>query len=130
MVRWLRFGSPHRRGVFEALIIRRGNRAYELPKGRHEGRERPRDTAKRELYEESGLFNPVTVGALIAWDDYSLDYGRTRKAVCYFLAWCGPGTILFQRGESFTTEVRWVNAAAVPPSSSRTFRKSVAYWKA
>jgi len=96
----------------EALVIRRGSRGYEIPKGHLEGSETPEQAAQRELREETGLVIEVSIGSLVGSDTYNLPKTGVRKTVHYYLAWCprhaGPETFGLHK-EAATKELLWVS---------------------
>lgn len=74
----------------EALVIRRGNKAYQLPKGHLEGDETAEEAAEREAQEEAGVESPLWVGPCVASNSYEFHSRRrgmvVNKTVHFFLA--------------------------------------------
>jgi len=81
------------------VIVQEQNGAYSFPKGHMEGSETEMETARREIYEETGL-KPVFLDGFRETDAYDLkEKPGTRKQVVYFLAECGSEPLIPQRGE-------------------------------
>ena len=68
------------------VIVQEISGAYSFPKGHTEGNETELETAKREIFEETGL-QPVFIKGFREKDEYELaEKPGTRKRVTYFLA--------------------------------------------
>ena len=73
--------------------------AYSFPKGHMEGGETEEETARREVWEETGL-RPELIGGFRATDVYDLaEKPGTRKEVVYFLARFGEERLVPREGE-------------------------------
>lgn len=88
-----------REGQYLFVIVQEQNGAYSFPKGHMEGSETEMETARREIYEETGL-KPVFLDGFRETDAYDLkEKPGTRKQVVYFLAEFGSEPLIPQRGE-------------------------------
>ena len=88
-----------RNGAFAFLILQEQNGAYSFPKGHVEGDETDEQTARREVFEETGLRLPFLDG-FRAEDEYDLsEKPGTRKKVVYFLAEYRGEPIVLREGE-------------------------------
>ncbi len=68
------------------VIVREQAGAYSFPKGHMEAGETEMETARREIWEETGL-RPVFLDGFLERDEYALaEKPGTRKRVTYFLA--------------------------------------------
>ena len=75
-----------RNGQLLYLIVREASGAFSFPKGHVEPGETEEQTARREIYEETGL-QPVFLGGFRETDTYNLrERPGARKQVVYFLA--------------------------------------------
>jgi ADP-ribose pyrophosphatase YjhB (NUDIX family) len=74
-------------GKVEVLLIKDAYGRWTWPKGHMEGLEKPRDTARREISEETGL-KQVKLLDEIGKQEYHFTFGRTKifKTVFIFLA--------------------------------------------
>ena len=74
------------KGQILFVIVQEQAGAYSFPKGHMENNETEPETARREVYEETGL-NPVFLPGFREEDEYDLaEKPGTRKRVTYFLA--------------------------------------------
>ncbi len=81
------------------VIVQEQSGAYSFPKGHMEGRETEMETARREIFEETGL-RPVFAEGFRETDGYELkEKPGTRKQVVYFLAECADEPMAAQQGE-------------------------------
>ena len=81
------------------VLVQEMSGAYSFPKGHVEGNETEMDTARREIFEETGL-RPVFKEGFREADEYDLsEKPGTRKRVTYFLAEFGNETLIPQMGE-------------------------------
>lgn len=88
-----------RDGQYLFVIVQEQSGAYSFPKGHMEGAETEMETARREIFEETGL-KPVFVNGFREIDAYDLrEKPGTRKQVVYFLAECGNEPPIPQQGE-------------------------------
>lgn len=88
-----------REGQYLFVIVQEKSGAYSFPKGHMEGSETEIETARREIFEETGL-KPVFVDGFRETDAYDLkEKPGTRKQVVYFLAECGNEPMVAQKGE-------------------------------
>ena len=86
-------------GEPEFLIVQEQEGAYSFPKGHVEGDETEEQTARREVFEETGLQLPFQKGFRTE-DEYDLaEKPGTRKRVVYFLAEYRGGSIVLREGE-------------------------------
>jgi len=73
--------------------------SYSFPKGHMEAGETEIETARREIFEETGL-RPVFLDGFRETDEYDLrEKPGTRKQVVYFLAECGNEPLVPLQGE-------------------------------
>lgn len=100
----------------EVLVIhQKSGNHWTLSKGRPERGETPRQTAIRELKEETGLDIDRFLSDRTFFTDYEVvkrDGRRMRKRVTYFVAEVKPGEVKVQ--ESELHGYRWVKMAATP----------------
>ena len=88
-----------RDGQYLFVIVQEQSGAYSFPKGHMEGCETEIETARREIFEETGL-KPVFVNGFREIDAYDLrEKPGTKKQVVYFLAECGNEPMIPQQGE-------------------------------
>ena len=88
-----------RNGDPEFLIVQEQAGAYSFPKGHMESGETEEQTARREVFEETGLVLPFLEGFCVE-DEYDLsEKPGTRKRVVYFLAEYAGGPIVLREGE-------------------------------
>ena len=88
-----------RNGKPEFLILREVGGRYSLPKGHVEGCETEIETARREIFEETGL-RPAFLEGFRREEEYDLaEKPGTRKTVVYFLAEYGNGPVTPRPGE-------------------------------
>ncbi len=81
------------------VIVQEQSGAYSFPKGHMETGETEMETARREIFEETGL-RPAFVDGFREMDTYDLkEKPGTRKQVVYFLAECGNEPMTAQMGE-------------------------------
>lgn len=81
------------------VIVQEAAGAYSFPKGHVEGDETEMQTARREVWEETGLQPDFLPGFRIT-DEYDLaEKPGTRKQVVYFLAEYGDQPLLPRPGE-------------------------------
>ena len=86
-------------GETEFLIVQEQEGAYSFPKGHVEGNETEEETARREVFEETGLRLPFLEGFRTE-DEYDLaEKPGTRKRVVYFLAEYCDEPIVLREGE-------------------------------
>jgi 8-oxo-dGTP pyrophosphatase MutT (NUDIX family) len=103
------------------LFIKRNGR-WDIPKGKMERGENPRETAQREIEEECGIVGPE-VGPLILVTYHTYDYkGKPtiKKTYWYELTYDGPrkGTPQLEEG---ITKVSWKNADKIDKVLENTF---------
>ncbi|MBP3655133.1 MAG: NUDIX domain-containing protein [Clostridia bacterium] len=88
-----------RGGQILYLIAQEQSGAYSFPKGHMEPGETEEETARREIFEETGL-RPELIGGFVLRDEYSLaERPGTSKRVTYFLAQFGSETPTAAEGE-------------------------------
>ncbi|MBR6525589.1 MAG: NUDIX domain-containing protein [Clostridia bacterium] len=81
------------------VIVQEQAGAYSFPKGHMEGDETEAETARREVYEETGL-SPVFIDGFYRQDEYPLaEKPGTWKKVTYFLAEYKNEELLPREGE-------------------------------
>ena len=81
------------------IIVQERSGSYSFPKGHMEGSETEIETARREIFEETGL-RPAFRDGFRETDAYDLrEKPGTRKQVVYFLAECGNEPMVPQQGE-------------------------------
>ena len=81
------------------VIVREMAGAYSFPKGHMEGDETEEETARREIFEETGL-RPRFLPGFMQQDEYDLaERPGFRKRVTYFLAEFAEGTLTPRPGE-------------------------------
>ena len=81
------------------VIVREMAGAYSFPKGHMEGNETEEETARREIFEETGL-QPSFLPGFREQDEYDLaERPGFRKRVTYFLAEFEGGTLTPRPGE-------------------------------
>ena len=86
-------------GEYLFVIVQEQSGAYSFPKGHMEGCETELETARREIYEETGL-KPAFVNGFRETDAYDLkEKPGTRKQVVYFLAECGNEPLIPRQSE-------------------------------
>ena len=85
---------------FEVLLVQHHKGHWSMPKGHPEEGETPVDTAKRELFEETGLEVVVLYEAHVFQERYQFKYGAllVDKTVEYYLAEVS-GTLKVQQEE-------------------------------
>ena len=88
-----------RNGQYLYVIVQEQGGAYSFPKGHMEGSETETETARREIFEETGL-SPVFLEGFRETDAYDLrEKPGTRKQVVYFLAEYEGGQPVPRMGE-------------------------------
>ncbi len=88
-----------REGQYLFVIVQEQSGAYSFPKGHMEGSETEIETARREIFEETGL-RPAFIDDFRETDEYDLsEKPRTRKQVVYFLAEFENEPLVPQQGE-------------------------------
>ena len=88
-----------RGGQILFLIVQERPGGYSFPKGHMEGNETEMETARREIFEETGL-RPAFLDGFYQQDSYHLsEKPGTWKRVTYFLAEFGDEPLLAQEGE-------------------------------
>lgn len=81
------------------VIVQEQSGSYSFPKGHMEGSETETETARREIFEETGL-SPVFLEGFRETDAYDLrEKPGTRKQVVYFLAEYEGGQPVPRMGE-------------------------------
>lgn len=84
---------------FLFVIVQEAAGTYSFPKGHMEGDETEMETARREIFEETGL-RPAFLDGFCESEEYSLaEKPGTRKRVTYFLAEFGNEPMTAQEGE-------------------------------
>lgn len=91
------------------LIISQDETNWSLPKGHVETREMDLETAKREIYEESGIHNLVFVKDLGSYQRSALDNDCEIKTIHMFLFRTSETELKPLRSDS--SEARWVDRA-------------------
>lgn len=73
---------------WEILLIKSGHNFWGLPKGHPEAHETPKQTAERELLEETGLQVQKFLSDEILYEKYTFTKGgeKVHKTVGYFIA--------------------------------------------
>jgi len=88
-----------RNGPYLYVIVQEQGGAYSFPKGHMEGDETEMETARREVFEETGL-NPEFQEGFRETDEYDLkEKPGTKKRVTYFLAESGDEPMTAREGE-------------------------------
>lgn len=88
-----------RDGQLLFVIVQEQAGAYSFPKGHMEGDETEMETARREVWEETGL-RPAFLQGFRQQDEYDLrEKPGTRKKVTYFLAEFGNEPLVPREGE-------------------------------
>ena len=88
-----------RNGQLLYVIVQEKAGACSFPKGHREGNETAMETARREIFEETGL-RPQFISDFFQQDEYHLsEKPGTWKQVTYFLAEFGDETPIPQEGE-------------------------------
>lgn len=88
-----------RDGQLLFVIVQEQAGAYSFPKGHMEGDETEMETARREVWEETGL-RPAFLQGFRQQDEYDLrEKPGTRKKVTYFLAEFGDEPLVPREGE-------------------------------
>ena len=88
-----------RSGQILYAIVQEQGGAYSFPKGHMEGDETEEQTARREIFEETGL-HPEFLNGFRAQDEYALsEKTGTWKRVTYFLAEFGDEPLIPREGE-------------------------------
>lgn len=88
-----------RDGQLLFVIVQEQAGAYSFPKGHMEGDETEMETARREVWEETGL-RPAFREGFRQQDEYDLrEKPGTRKKVTYFLAEFGDEPLIPREGE-------------------------------
>ena len=81
------------------VIVQEQEGAYSFPKGHMEGDETEIETARREIFEETGL-RPTFIDGFLERDEYALaEKPGTSKRVTYFLAEFDDETPIPREGE-------------------------------
>lgn len=81
------------------VIVQEQGGAYSFPKGHMEGDETEIETARREIFEETGL-RPAFLPGFLQKDEYALaEKPGTRKRVTYFLAEFADEPLIPREGE-------------------------------
>ena len=81
------------------VVVQEQAGTFSFPKGHMEGCETEEETARREVFEETGL-NPVFLPGFRAEDEYDpAEKPGTRKRVTYFLAEYRGGPLVPRQGE-------------------------------
>ena len=86
-------------GEYLFVIVQERGGGYSFPKGHTEGCETEAETARREIFEETGLM-PEFVEGFRETDTYDMrEKPGVRKQVVYFLAECKDAAFVPQPGE-------------------------------
>ena len=86
-------------GQFLFVIVQEQAGTYSFPKGHMEGAETEHETARREIFEETGL-QPEFLDGFCQQEEYELsEKPGTRKQVTYFLAEFQDTSLTAQEGE-------------------------------
>ena len=86
-------------GEIQYVIVQSLEGFYGFPKGHIEGEETEKETALREIYEETGL-KPIIIDGFRTTDEHSLPNKRdVIKQITYFLAVYNKQNIYFQKEE-------------------------------
>lgn len=81
------------------VLVQEKSGAYSFPKGHMEGNETEMETARREIFEETGL-HPEFLNGFRHQEEYNLsEKPGTRKQVVYFLAKFEKEPLLPRKGE-------------------------------
>ena len=81
------------------VVVQEQGGAYSFPKGHMEGDETEIETARREIFEETGL-SPAFLPGFYEQDEYSLrEKPGTKKRVAYFLAEFADEPMTAREGE-------------------------------
>ena len=91
----------------EVLVIKHVGGHWDFPKGHAESGETPEEAARRELGEETGVYD-VQLFKHSYRNQYSFktEHGRMHKVVTYFLGLCGSQETLVQPEE--IADCRWL----------------------
>lgn len=94
-------------GIWHVLLINHCSNYWAFPKGHANPNETPLESAKRELFEETGLHVTNVLSDQNIIDKYRFEYQKEliNKTVIYFIAEV-TGTILVQPEE--VIEAKWV----------------------
>ena len=88
-----------REGQLRFVLVQERPGSYSFPKGHMEGSETEVDTARREIFEETGL-RPAFIDGFCRREEYHLsEKPGTWKRVTYFLAEFGDEALYAQAGE-------------------------------
>lgn len=92
------------------LILQHDNKkgSWSFPKGHHEGTETPRETALRELEEETGIKEVELLDIPLIHEEYEI-YRKEEKRIKnndYFIGFVTDKAVTVQEGEIYT--YRWV----------------------
>ena len=88
-----------RNGRILYVLVEEASGKFSFPKGHIEGDETEMDTARREIFEETGL-SPAFVEGFCLRDTYALrEKPGTSKQVTYFLAEFGEEQLIPREGE-------------------------------
>ena len=92
-------------GVPHYVLVQEAPGKYSFPKGHMEGDETEEETARREIFEETGL-KPVFIPGFCVQDAYALaEKPGVSKRVTYFLAEYGDEAPIPREGEIEAIEV-------------------------
>ncbi len=119
-----------RDGEIKFVLVRQKSGFYSFPKGHMEEGETEKQTAAREIFEETGL-TPTFIDGFKEWDEHPIPGKKdVLKRIVYFLAEYKDQTIVFCKDELLGTElVSFSQALALfkHESSKRILKKAIAF---
>ena len=92
-------------GEVKFVLVKQKSGFYSFPKGHVEEGETEKQTAAREIFEETGL-TPIFIDGLRAWDEHQIPGKKDAfKRVIYFLAEYKDQNIVYCKEELLGTEL-------------------------
>lgn len=119
---WINAGGGIVKNPLQELLVIKRNGKWDLPKGKLEQEESPKEGAIREVEEECGLTNLECTGEpLFSFHTYLIGDQPIMKKTYWFPMICTDEHIPVPQLEEGITEVRWIRANDLPKVLANTY---------
>lgn len=119
---WINAGGGIVKNPSQKLLVIKRNGKWDLPKGKLEQGESPKEGAIREVEEECGLTNLECTGdPLFSFHTYLIGDQPVMKKTYWFPMICTDEHIPVPQLEEGITEVKWINADDLPMVLANTY---------